>query len=332
MRSSTIVKLMNVVNELKTHFNRDEISNQEIQVFRASRPELEFPMAFWGMGKSATKRATYDLSNFKNIEMTQTEEDSNVPFQESETQIAARIATRFQVMDMMANAAIDGNCRSLIVAGAPGVGKSFTILKAASKLSEERCSILKGAVSPTGLFQKLWKHRFDGHVIIFDDADDIFGNERSLNFLKAACDSSDERYITWASNANQIDEEGEEIPTTFEFRGSIVFISNKDFKGEIERETRLAPHFSAMVSRSHYIDIGIKSQRDYIVRIKQVVMNTSMLDEYEDRIRDEIVQFIEMNANKLNELSLRMVKKIADLTRIDGDNWRQIAEVTCFKS
>ena len=251
MRADTIVKLMNAVDELKAYFNRDEISYQEIDLFRAQRPDVNFPVAFWKMSRSNTKRGMADLNNFSNIEMTQDEEEANVPHQETEVQIAARIATRFQVMDMMANAAINGNCRSLIVAGAPGVGKSFTILKAASTISEERCSVLKGAVTPTGLFQKLWKHRFDGHVVIFDDADDIFANERCLNFLKAACDSSDERYITWASNANQIDEDGEEIPTTFEFRGSIVFITNKDFKGEIDRETRLAPHFGAMISRSH---------------------------------------------------------------------------------
>lgn len=338
MRASTVNKLNNVVTELQKHFKRDEISNQEIQIFRASRTDLEFPMAFWNMGKSATKRATYDLTNFKNMEAVAQAEDQepqvNHVLVESDNQISERIAMRFAVMDMMANAAFEGNCRSLIIAGAPGVGKSFTILKRADKMDESRCSVLKGAISPTGLFKTLWKHRHPGHVIVFDDADDVFGNERSLNFLKAACDSSDERYITWASNAEMIDDEGDAIPTTFEFEGSIIFISNKDFIGEIERETRSSVHFAAMISRSHFIDTGIKTNREYFIRIKQVVLGTDMLNDPNGTVEIdpcEILQFIEENLDNLNELSLRMVKKLANLITIDRFEWRKLARVTCFK-
>jgi hypothetical protein len=39
----------------------------------------------------------------------------------------------------------------------------------------------------------------------------------------------------------------------------------------IERGHKLAPHFTAMVSRSHYIDLAMKTNRDYLVRIRQVV-------------------------------------------------------------
>jgi len=110
-----------------------------------------------------------------------------------------------------------------------------------------------------------------------------------------------------------------------------VFITNKDFKAEIARETRLSVHFEAMISRSHYIDLAIKTEREYMVRIRSVVYKSGMLDEYGDRMRDEIVQFIDMNKTSMSELSLRIVKKIADLTRISPDNWRQIASVTCMK-
>ena len=37
------------------------------------------------------------------------------------------------------------------------------------------------------------------------------------------------------------------------------------------------------------------------------------------------------NADNLNELSLRMALKIADLRNISNSNWREIAEVTCMK-
>ena len=50
-----------------------------------------------------------------------------------------------------------------------------------------------------------------------------------------------------------------------------MFISNYDFDAMIDRGHKLAPHLQAMVSRAHYLDLAMKSRRDYLVRIRQVV-------------------------------------------------------------
>lgn len=347
MRQSTYNQLSSFVNALRST-GKNEMSYDEVREFQQKNPQFYVPTAFWGIctdGKNHINLIKFDqweqtetsIQAFRQAPTAQAEnvlQKPNFVTVESDEQIADRIGTRFAVMDMMANAAFQGNCRSLIIAGAPGVGKSFTILKRANQMDESRCSTLKGAISPTGLFKTLWKHRHAGHVIVFDDADDVFNNERSLNFLKAACDSSDERFITWASNAEMIDDEGDAIPTTFLFEGSIIFISNKDFIGEIDRETRASVHFAAMISRSHFIDTGIKSQRDYFIRIKQIVLGTDMLNDPNGTVEidpHDILAFIEENLDNLNELSLRMVKKLANLITIDQDNWRKLARVTCFK-
>lgn len=331
MRAQTTEQLMVAVEAVRDHFNKDIITTRELNDFKANRPDVYFPMAFWHIGKSKTARATYDLSNFNlTTELNPIAKAIEV-IEETDDQIAHRINTRFSVMDMMVAAAVAGNCRSMIVSGSAGIGKSHGVMMAVRGMPEERVSIMSGKVTPTGLFRTLWKHRFSSHLIVFDDCDSVFDNETSLNFLKAACDSSDERYITWASNALQIDEDGEEIPSTFEFNGSVVFLTNIDFKAQIQKNNSLAPHFAAMISRSHYIDLAIKTEREYMVRIKHVVYSSGMLDEYSDRTRDEVVQFIEMNKSSMNELSLRIVKKIADLTRIAPDTWRDVASVTCMK-
>lgn len=310
MRVQTVEQLTIAVEAVRTHFQKDIISTKELNEFKQNRPDVYFPMAFWHIGKSKTERAQYDLTNFS-ADMTQTKTQIAAAIEkieETDDQIAARIDTRFQVMDMMVAAAVSGNCRSMIVSGSAGIGKSHGVMVAVRDMPEERVSIISGKVTPTGLFRTLWKHRFESHLIVFDDCDSVFDNETSLNFLKAACDSSDERYITWASNALQIDEEGEEIPSTFEFNGSVVFLTNIDFHDEVEKNGRLSCHVLAMMSRSHVIAINIKTQREYIVRIKHVVKNTNMLEDFDARTQDEILQFIEMNKDKMIELSLRMVK------------------------
>lgn len=336
MRQQTLNQFAIAVNEVRAYFQKDIIRTSEYLSFEKSRPDITVPAAFMQVCRGDV-RGTVDLTKYEKFIADLQNQSVSIPEvvtiaqpEETDDQIEERINLRFDVMDMMAKAAIQGNCRSMIISGAAGVGKSFTIMKAISNLPEERTSVLKGRVSPIGVFRTLWKHRFDNHVIVFDDAN-VFDHETSLDLLKAACDSSDERYITWASNTKQFDEEGEEIPSTFEFNGSVIFLTNVDFKEEIKRETKLAPHLKAMVSRSHYVSLDIRTEREYMIRIKSVVYKTNMMEEFDDRTRDEVVQFIDMNKDKMDELSLRMVKKIADLTKISPENWRKIASVSCFK-
>lgn len=86
-----------------------------------------------------------------------------------------------------------------------------------------------------------------------------------------------------------------------------------------------------MVSRSHYLNLGIKNKRDYIIRIKQVLkqgmLDTQLTPEYQDML----VEYMTENMNSLRELSLRMAKKLADLICMDIDNWKDLASITCHK-
>ena len=128
------------------------------------------------------------------------------------------------------------------------------------------------------------------------------------------------------------DEDGEEIPSSFIFEGSIIFITNLDFQQQIDRGAKMAPHFETMISRSHFLDLGIKNKRDYIVRIKQVLDAGMLNDVLRISDKEEIVSFIEENMNNMRELSLRMVKKLADLMLMDRDGWKDLARITCMKN
>lgn len=337
MRQQTLNQLTAAVNAVRTHFQKDLIQTRDYAAFCTDRPDVYIPAAFMQICRGDA-RGTIDLTKYdsfvKNFKATEVDISEAIQISqdvETDEQIEERIQTRFAVMDMMARAAVQGDCRALVISGPAGCGKSFTILESASQIPEERCSILKGKVTPVGLFRTLWKHRFERHLIVLDDSDSVFDNETSMNLLKAACDSSDERFITWASNSQQVDEDGEEIPTTFEFNGAIIFITNKDFRAEVENGNKLSVHFEAMMSRSHYVELKIRTEREYMIRIKSVVYKSNMLDDFGDRTRDEIVQFIDMNKSNMTELSLRIVKKVADLTRISPDDWRKLASVTVMK-
>lgn len=342
LRATTRNALINFVNAIGEAYGKSVLTTKEVDAFRAANPQIAYPeSAFWEACHSKTIRASYELNMLESF----LQADGGAPFQtasqdqiakvieetfETDEEISNRISTRFAVIDMMAQAAFDGKCRSLIVAGSAGVGKSFGIMKIAKAQSEERCSIIRGRVTSKGIFKSLYKHRHEGHVVVFDDADGCFENESTMNLLKAACDSSDERFISMENGVIVYDDEGDAIPSTFEFNGSVIFISNLNMHDLAEKSGPMAAHFKAMISRSHYISLVLKNARESVIHIKNVVSKGLLGDEFRPCEVETIVDYIEENADQLNELSLRMVKKIGDLFLM-SDDWKMMAEATCKK-
>jgi len=122
----------------------------------------------------------------------------------------------------------------------------------------------------------------------------------------------------------------EGIPDKFEFKGGAIFITNLKF--ENVRSKKLQEHLAALESRCHYIDLRMDTDREKVLRIKQIVKD-GMLDSYEmeDVARDEVVDFIEANRATMRELSLRTVLKVADLRKSFPTNWQNMARVTVMK-
>jgi hypothetical protein len=224
----------------------------------------------------------------------------------------------------------------MIVSGPPGVGKSFGVEEVLSKdglfdklgARKPRYEIVKGAMSALGLYAKLYEFSDPKSVLVFDDCDSILMEDLSLNILKGALDSSKKRYIAWNTDSRLLRSEG--IPDRFEFKGAAIFITNIKF--EHVKSKRLRDHLDALESRCHYIDLQMDTEREKMLRIRQIV-GDGMLDEYEFEpvVVDEIVGFIDSNKTRLRELSLRMVLKIADLRKSFPTTWTAMAKTTCMK-
>ena len=256
---------------------------------------------------------------------------------ETDAEILARLGERFEILDEMTKAVKSGDVRAMIVSGPPGVGNSYGVEHQLQKadlfntLAEKKpkFEIVKGAMSALGLYAKLYEFADAGNVVVFDDCDSILMEDLSLNILKGALDSSERRFIAWNTDSRLLRSEG--IPDRFEFKGAAIFITNIKF--EHVKSKRLRDHLDALESRCHYIDLQMDTNREKILRIKQVVNDADMLARYEfEQIqKDEIVEFVEQNQDKLRELSLRMVLKLADLRKGFPKNWQSMAKTTCMK-
>ena len=257
---------------------------------------------------------------------------------ETDEQIIERLRERFDILDSMTAAVKSGDVRAMIVSGPPGVGKSFGVEQVLEKADlfnkiasiKPKYEIVKGAMSAIGLYAKLYEYSEKGNVIVFDDCDSILLDDLSLNILKGALDSSERRFISWNTDSRLLRSEG--IPDRFEFKAGAVFITNIKF--EHVKSKKLRDHLDALESRCHYIDLQMDTNREKILRIKQIVTD-GMLDRYDfdepDAVRDELVKFVELNQNKLRELSLRMVLKLADLRKSFPNSWTAMAKTTCMR-
>jgi hypothetical protein len=251
---------------------------------------------------------------------------------ETDQEIDLKLRDRFSVLADLADAAIAGGIRAMIVSGPAGLGKSFTVEQALASSDTPHC-IVKGFVRATGLYKKLWQYRHPGNVLVFDDADSIFFDDVSLNLLKAACDSTDTRRVSYLAESQMEDEDGGTIPRSFAFDGTVIFITNFDMDEAIDRGHRLEEHFKALISRAHYIDMAMKTRRDYIIRIKQVVGDGMLkVQGFSANEEADVMSFIDRNEATLRELSLRMVIKVAAIRRSNPAKFEKMARVTCCKS
>ena len=257
----------------------------------------------------------------------------------TDAEIIERLRQRFNILDDMTRAVKKGDVRAMIVTGPPGVGKSFGVEKVLSKHDVfadvaqneklKKYEVVKGAMSAIGLYSKLYEYSDKKSILVFDDCDSVLLDDLSLNILKAALDSSKKRMIHWNTDSRLLRSEG--VPNSFEFKGGAIFITNIKFDNV--KSKKLRDHLEALESRCHYLDLTIDTEREKVLRIKQVVSECGMLDDYgfSDLEKQVLIDFVDDNKKKLRELSLRTVLKIADLKRSMPSNWRAVAEVTCMR-
>jgi len=284
------------------------------------------------------------VDNISDIEYTNgMTQDNTVKFEQSTTvetdeEAMDRIRERFDILHEMTKATVSGDIRAMIVSGPPGVGKSFGVEQEIDKAclfdklagKRLRAEVVKGSATPIGLYQTLYKYSDANSVVVFDDCDSILLDDVALNLLKGALDSGKKRVISWLSESSALRREG--IPDRFEFKGSVIFITNLKF--DKMKSQKLRDHLDALQSRCHYLDLTLDTMRDKLLRIKQIAKDGVLFADYDfnEYAQDDIIDFMHANKDRLREVSLRMALKIADLRKSFPNNWKRMSETTCMKS
>lgn len=290
----------------------------------------------WNYNREYFNRATKgELTKIRRGVWNLTGDDENVTILPvNEVVNADMIRERFEVLGLLANGVVEGNIRSLIISGAPGVGKTHELerkLKNAERSNKIISYVsIKGSISPIGLYEALYNNCEKGQVVVLDDLDSVFDNEETLNILKAALDTGTKRIISWAKASRFLADS--DIPRSFEYCGQIVFITNTDPDRVIAKGGRLAPHMNALVSRSVFLDLCIHDNESIMVRVEQVLRESELADDLdidEDAV-GAIIEWMHQNVKRLRSLSIRTVIQLASYIKTSED-WKKLATATMLR-
>lgn len=176
----------------------------------------------------------------------------------------------FKEMRGYLNMVTSGIQPGLIICGAPGIGKTYRVmkfLKSKGYNDDINMHVIKGRCTTRNLFLDLYKFQNKGEIIVIDDADSLIGPkapEDTINILKAALDSNDNdgkgRKISYRITGRLTDDDGIEIPKTFYYSGSVIVLTNYSV-GQLD---------SAIKGRVFTQDLSFSSQQ-LLSLIKQIM-------------------------------------------------------------
>ena len=302
---------------------KEEISrNQILEVVKAKG--LNFPQ-WLIIPENQKSRGIYGFPIFTGTNPIEREE--------TEEEIQQRIKDTYESLEELTKAVGNQVLNGLVIAGGAGLGKSYTVNKVLTDLNNGEYGHVfwRGFLKPTHLYRMLWENRNPGQVIVLDDCD-MWTDQTALNILKAALELKPSRTIGWGSEKEFISEDGETIPRYFQYQGSIIFLTNLPFREMINSNGKNVEHLKAIESRSLVLDLKIKTKRDHMIIITQTI-EKGLLDRFMLTPEEitQIISYMEYNIDKLVELSLRMVEKIATLYKTNPDKWEKLCNTVCLK-
>jgi hypothetical protein len=248
---------------------------------------------------------------------------ANAPVIESRFSINERFGFVADMVTMLAR----GDQASVVVTGPGGLGKSHNVTASLARCgfqdvsnvdaldvgaridSRKSFRVIKGYSTPKGLYRILFENK-DG-VIVFDDCDSVLKDPVSLNLLKGALDSYSRRIITWRA-----DSKDDELPSAFEFKGRVIFISNLPSQSLDQ----------AILTRSMTVDLSMTTKQK-VERMRYILSQSDFMPEIEKPLKSDALNLIDSLQDSVKELSLRTLIQVVKIRKSNPNGkWKELAE------
>ena len=253
---------------------------------------------------------------------------------------------KFKWMEQLIKMTIRGSSKGMLITGRGGIGKTYTVLKTLEKMGrtdymkvraeagiteimeddddvliENKVAnlatlgtsgdyvVFKGYASPAAIYRLLYEHK--NRIVIFDDCDSILKKDDSLNVLKGALDTYEERWISWNTNAAAPD-----LPPCFKFEGQVIIICNMDMMSIDD----------AVRTRCFKVDVAMTpAQR--VERMRSQLEN--VMPEVDMALKLEALKVMEDNLDVAMDVSFRSLMNIIKIrTEAEIEDWEEVAIYT----
>lgn len=245
------------------------------------------------------------------------------------------VETIFDDIATYSNMVISGFKKALLITGMSGMGKTYTVqdeLRNNDFNKDIDYVYIKGKITPQGLYTTLYLNR--NKLTVFDDSDSVWDNQDSVNILKHALDTNDDRSINWLSSKeiknplydskDELCTESPTIPTQFDYDGSIIFISNK-FKYELD---------PAFLTRTLKVDLNLTLE-DTLNRIENLLPSIGKNKETSLEEKKVALNFmkelITVHGESKLDISLRSYIDVLDMMLHGSKNWERLALQQCLR-
>jgi len=168
-------------------------------------------------------------------------------------------------------------------------------------------TMVKGYSTPMALYRTLYEN--SDRIIVFDDCDSIMKDPVAINLLKAALDSYSKRIVSWNS-----EQRGNDLPSSFQFHGGVVFISNHTL-GTLDQAIR---------TRALCVDLSMTADQK-LERMEQIVASGDFLAEAPDEHKADALAAIKENLALVRNLSLRTLVQVTKVRSTDRRDWKRLA-------
>jgi len=267
---------------------------------------------------------TVKRSNLKHLEYVLKKAGKQSVSEPTESRFT--INQRFGFLSDMVVMLAKGDQPSVVVTGPGGLGKSHTVTTTLRKAGLKDMSILddyeigakvpknafvviKGYSTPKGLYRTLYENR--NSIIVFDDCDSVLKDTVSLNLLKGALDSYSKRIISWRADIKD-----EDLPTSFEFKGRVIFISNMS-SSQLDQ---------AIISRSMSVDVTMTATQK-VERMRFLVKEKDFMPDFDLVSKNDALNLIDKLVDNVKELSLRTLIQVTKIRKSNpNNNWKELAE------
>ena len=237
------------------------------------------------------------------------------------------INKRFDFVNKLVSMTAKRKAKSVIISGPGGLGKTFSVMDAltkaglrdlssladvsvGSRLDLSKCfRFVKGYSTAKGLYRTLYEG--SSMTLVFDDFDSVLKDPVALNLLKSALDSFGKRYISWNAETRGDDS----LPTSFEFKGQIVFITNVD----------LDKLDQAVKSRSMCIDLTM-SQDDKLERMETISKSDKFLPNVSRVTKAAALDFLKSKKDEISDLNLRSLIQVTNIADSNLPDWKDLAK------